>query len=204
MTDYVKHLPPGALPHGGVRTWGVARAERWRAAGTPAWFAPAAGSWALAGLVALALVLVTGNGTGPARGTDWWWFCGVAPLVALPLWFRHLPAATLLLAPAAALAAAVSLGRAAAPGGAQSAGWVLGIALAGWAAAGAAVRLRSRARKSRPRLVGAGMWGSGPAGQVAERAARGGVGRSDIGWWVGPVAPAVHGTGTSRGPGAPG
>ncbi|MFI1203301.1 hypothetical protein ACH4VR_28360 [Streptomyces sp. NPDC020883] len=158
MHDYVKRLPPGALPEGGVESWSVAEAERWRKARVPAAFAPVAGSWVLLVLVAGAYVLTGGfsiarwggGGSAPA-GTDWLGYPGAVLLAALPLWYRHLPVPTVPAAVVVAVDATVSL---ASPGAGASAddgpaagGYLLALAVSVWAFTGACLRLRARRRQ---------------------------------------------------------
>ncbi|MDK9500970.1 hypothetical protein QEZ40_007173 [Streptomyces katrae] len=149
MIAYAKHLPAGVVPASDVRTWGVEESERFRKARTPVVFAPAAGSWFLAVLVTVSLVLVLRDG-GPAAavGTAWRFYPAAVLLVALPLWYRFLPGA-------AAAAAALLLAESAAALS-RGPGAVLVCLAAAWALAGALLRLRSRRAQERLALAAAG------------------------------------------------
>ncbi|WP_018542821.1 hypothetical protein [Streptomyces sp. MspMP-M5] len=167
MRDYVKRLPPGALPEGGVASWSVADAERWRKARVPAVFAPVAGSWVL---LVLVLVLVAasyvltcgfsisrGSGGGPAPGgTDWLGYPAAVLLAALPLWYRYLPVPTVPAAVVVAVDAAVSLASPDANDRLATSGYSLALTVSAWALTGACLRLRARRRQRALALAAAG------------------------------------------------
>ncbi|MCX5379880.1 hypothetical protein [Streptomyces sp. NBC_00091] len=136
-------------PASDVRTWGVEESERWRKARAPLFFAPAAGSWLLGVLVTVSLVLILGD-EGPAQpvGTQWRAYPAAVLLVALPLWYRFVPAAAAVSAAVLVVASAASL-----TGGA---GYVLVFLGSLWALAGALLRLRARRRQERLALTAAG------------------------------------------------
>lgn len=149
MIAYAKHLPAGVVPASDVRTWGVEESGRWRKARPPVIFAPAAGSWFLAVLVTVSLVLVLRDG-GPAGpvGTAWRFYPAAVLLVALPLWYRFLPVAAAVAAALLVAESAAALSRG--PGAA------LVCLAAAWALAGALLRLRSRRAQERLALRAAG------------------------------------------------
>ncbi|MET9609875.1 hypothetical protein ABZZ17_33225 [Streptomyces sp. NPDC006512] len=182
MTAYhIKYLPVGALPgdgagtwsvardgvasrsRGGVATWPVADAERWRKAAVPAVLAPAVGGWVLAVLVAAAYVMLFGLSSasaawhsGPGDGTDWRRYPGLILLTALPLWYRHVPVAAVPAAVFVAVEAVLVLGR---PGGVDQparAGWVVILAACAVAFTGSCLRLRARRRQRALALAAAG------------------------------------------------
>ncbi|MFD9357136.1 hypothetical protein [Streptomyces sp. NPDC060031] len=157
MTDHVKSLPDAAIPPGGLRTWSVSDAERWRAAATPAAFSPVAGSWALAPLVAVAAVLLGWNDAATAdRGTGWAGYPVVFLLISLPLWFRLTPVAAL--AATALLAGYSAFTLAGLPAGdtAGLGGCLLVFAVCAYVCAGATLRLRARRRQRSLALAAAG------------------------------------------------
>ncbi|MFJ6760403.1 hypothetical protein ACIQNK_35965 [Streptomyces sp. NPDC091273] len=154
MTDYVKHLPTAGIPEGGVRGWGVEDARRWLRARVPAAFAPVAGGRLLAGPVLLAIVLTALGDAEPERGEDWRGYTLGVLLIALPVFFRHLPVAALLAAPVIAADAALALAAGADAAGAIGRGLVL--ALSAWAFTGALVRLLARRRQRELALAAAG------------------------------------------------
>ncbi|MFJ3877542.1 hypothetical protein ACIPW5_08815 [Streptomyces sp. NPDC090077] len=149
MIAYAKHLPTGVVPASDVRTWGVEGSGRWLKLRTPVVFAPGAGSWFLAVLVTVSLVLVLRDG-GPAApvGTAWRFYPAAVLLVALPLWYRFLPGAA-----AAGSAVLVAESAVALPRGP---GAVLVCLSASWALAGALLRLWSRRAQDRAALDAAG------------------------------------------------
>ncbi|MCX5196441.1 hypothetical protein OOK31_21525 [Streptomyces sp. NBC_00249] len=146
MSDIVKHLPPAAIPEGGVPGWKVADAERWRAARVSAVLGPVAGGWILVPLVLLAVVLrAVGDPTATSVGTEWDGYQGAVLLVALPAWYRFLPpAATVGSVPLIALEAVLALFRPAEADGTGRAGAWVTLALGAFALTGALLRLRSR------------------------------------------------------------
>ncbi|MEU8438215.1 hypothetical protein AB0F18_36060 [Streptomyces sp. NPDC029216] len=145
MTAYVKHLPAGVTPASDVRTWGVEASRRWLEARVPAVFAPVEGSWVLGVLVTVALAdVLRGGGAERSTGTAWLDYAGLVLLVALPLWYRFLPGATVVSALLLALGPAV--GR----------GGVPVCLAAAWALTGALLRLRARRRQARAVLDAAG------------------------------------------------
>lgn len=149
MIAYAKHLPAGVVPASNVRTWGVEESERFRKARTPVIFAPAAGSWFLAVLVTVSLVLVLRDvEPAAAVGTAWRFYPAAVLLVALPLWYRFLPGAA---AAAAALLVAES-----ATALSRGPGAVLVCLSAAYALAGALLRMRSRRAQERLALAAAG------------------------------------------------
>ncbi|WP_079407328.1 hypothetical protein [Streptomyces sp. 3211] len=148
MTDYVKHLPTAALPEGPVAVWGVDHARRWLLAGVPAVFAPVAGSRLLVGPVVVSILLTVRQG-GEGRA-----YAAAVLLAALPLWFRHLPVATLLASLALAADAARALSSTSDT--AVRAGHGLALVLAAWAFTGAVLRLRARRRQRELALAAAG------------------------------------------------
>ncbi|MFG2293033.1 hypothetical protein [Streptomyces sp. NPDC048603] len=156
MSDHVKFLPDAAIPPGGVPTWSVADAERWRAARLPAFFAPAA-VWALAPLVLTAIVLLAWNEPAEGiRGTVWESFPPAVVLFCLPLWYRMVPAVT---AVAAFLPAGYAVYDLAGLPGWDTPGRIgnlLVLALCGYAATGALLRLRARRRQRGLMLAAAG------------------------------------------------
>ncbi|MFB0633507.1 hypothetical protein, partial [Streptomyces sp. AB3(2024)] len=155
MTAYAKHLPTGATPASDIGTWGVEAGERWRAARAPAVFAPGAGSRILGFLVALALTLILRNDApgwndapGPPAGTAWRAYPDGLLLVALPLWYRYLPGATVVSATLLAVESAVTLPARPAADTAGRTGLFLVCLLSLWALTGAALRLRARRRQT--------------------------------------------------------
>ncbi|MFG3406580.1 hypothetical protein [Streptomyces sp. NPDC048142] len=184
MTAYhIKHLPPEILPDGGsvtwsvtgsgevsrlsggVATWPVAEAERWRRAAVPAVLAPAVGGWILAVLVATAYVLLSGlpsgaasvaRGGGSGDGTDWLRYPGVVLLTALPLWYRYVPVAAVPAALYVAVEAGLSLAR---PGDSDrltGSGHLVVLAACAMALTGSCLRLRARRRQRALALEAAG------------------------------------------------
>ncbi|MEU9085909.1 hypothetical protein [Streptomyces sp. NPDC048357] len=153
MTDYVKHLPTAAIPEGGVMAWGVDDAQRWLRARVPAVFAPVAGSRLLGSMVVLSIVLTALGDAEPAHGEDWRGYAMGVLLIALPLWFRFLPAATLVASPVIAVDAARSLPAADVAG---AIGHGLALAVAAWAFTGAPARLHARRRQRQLALAAAG------------------------------------------------
>ncbi|WP_327411860.1 hypothetical protein [Streptomyces sp. NBC_01233] len=154
MTGYVKHLPTAGIPEGGGTAWGVGDAQRWLRARVPAAFAPVAGGWLPGGLVLLSIVLAALGDAEPERGEGWRGYTLGVLLIALPVWFRHLPVATLLATPVIAADAAVAL-----PASTDAAGGIgrgLVLALAAWAFTGALVRLLARRRQRELSLASAG------------------------------------------------
>ncbi|MEJ8640522.1 hypothetical protein WKI68_01905 [Streptomyces sp. MS1.HAVA.3] len=155
MTDYVKHLPTAALPEGVVPAWRVGDAQRWLDARVPAAWAPTATGLLLAGLAAVSIVLTPLGDVEPARhGEDWRGFAMGVLLTGLPVWFRYLPAATLVAAPVLAANAVLVL-----PGSPDTVGRIghgLVLALSAWAFTGALVRLRARRRQRELALAAAG------------------------------------------------
>ncbi|MFE6686412.1 hypothetical protein ACFVFQ_08015 [Streptomyces sp. NPDC057743] len=163
MDDYVKRLPLGALPEGGVASWSVADAERWRKARVPAVFAPVAGSWVLVVLVAVSYVLTSGfaasrwsGGGSTSGGTDWCGYPAMVLLVALPLWYRYLPVPTVPAAVVVAVDAAVSVASPNAGDQLDRSGYVLALAASAWALVGACLRLRARRKQRALALAAAG------------------------------------------------
>ncbi|WP_102925100.1 hypothetical protein [Streptomyces noursei] len=166
MSDYVKRLPPGALPEGGVASWSAADAERWRKARVPVVFAPAAGSWVLLLLVAVSYVLTGGfsilrwSGGGSAHGgTHWLGYPAVVLLAALPLWYRYLPVPTVPATVVVAADAAVSLASPDvldADGRLAASGYFLALVASAWAFTGACLRLRARRKQRALALAAAG------------------------------------------------
>ncbi|MFJ3723257.1 hypothetical protein ACIPYQ_11885 [Streptomyces sp. NPDC090045] len=154
MTDYVKHLPTAGIPEGGVAAWGVGDAQRWLRARVPAAFAPVAGSRLLGALVLLSIVLTALGDAEPGRGEDWRGYALGVLLIALPVWFRHLPVAALLATPVIAADAALALPVSADAVGGTGRGLVL--ALAAWAFAGSLARLHARRRQRELALAAAG------------------------------------------------
>ncbi|MFF5447325.1 hypothetical protein [Streptomyces sp. NPDC012888] len=157
MNDFVKFLPAAALPEGGIAEWSPADAERWRRAAVVRWAAPGAGSWALVPLVLTAAVLLGSGGPEPPHsGTGWAGYPQVVLLLSLPLWYRTMPAATVVAGPLLAL---YSVFRAAGPASAdpsvRAGGW-LTVAVALLAATGAVLRLRARRRQRALALAAAG------------------------------------------------
>ncbi|MEU6314728.1 hypothetical protein [Streptomyces sp. NPDC047014] len=153
----VKHLPGAAIPEGGVPGWPVKDARRWLDARLPAPFAPVPTGWILLPLVLAGLILSLWNAPGtPARGTEWSGYPETVLLLALPAWYRFLPAATLVSALLIALHAAVALhglGPDDTPG--RVGGWLL-LALCTWAFAGSLLRLRARRLQREIFLAAAG------------------------------------------------
>lgn len=139
MTDHVKYLPTGTAP-GDAGTWSPHDAERWRAAGGSAVFAPGGGGWVLAALVAVTFAL-----TPWPDGAPWSAYPMAVLTAALPLWYRYLPVPVLLCAVVVAADAVVLLGGAA-DGGVRL-GLVSAFLAAVWAFTGALFRLRARRRQ---------------------------------------------------------
>ncbi|MGW7450154.1 hypothetical protein [Streptomyces sp. NPDC054787] len=148
---------------GGVATWAVADAERWRKAAVPAVLAPAVGGWVLAALVAMAYVLLfrlssasAAWHSGPGEGTDWLRYPGVILLTALPFWYRYVPVAAV---PAAVFVAGEAVLTMARPGHLDhpaKAGWLVVLAAGAVAFAGGCLRLRARRRQRALALAAAG------------------------------------------------
>lgn len=149
--------PPGA---GGVATWPVADAERWRRAGGPAILAPSAVGGLLGVLVVTAYVLLYGvadtpspvwhGGPGegaPGEGTDWRRYPGAVLLAALPLWYRYVPVAVVPAALCVAVETGVPAARNAGTGDAATVGQAVVLAACGLAFAGGCLRLRARRRQ---------------------------------------------------------
>ncbi|WP_411103756.1 hypothetical protein [Streptomyces sp. cmx-4-9] len=144
----VKNLPEAAIPEGGAPAWNPADARRWRDARVPWAFAPTFFGWALVPLVLLAITLLAAADPGDAHtGTAWLLYPGAVLLVALPGWYRHLPAATLVSAPLIALDTVLRMTVLGRLGPADGPGGVLLLALCAWAFTGALLRLRSRRRQ---------------------------------------------------------
>ncbi|GGU87200.1 hypothetical protein GCM10010211_61780 [Streptomyces albospinus] len=163
MSDYVKRLPSAALPEGGVASWSVADAERWRKARVPAAFAPVPGSWVLLGLVAVSYVLTSefsasrwSSGGSAPGGTDWLGYLPTVLLAALPLWYRYLPVPTVPAAVVVAVDAAVSLASSDADDRLVTSGYLLALTVSAWAFAGACLRLRARRKQRALALAAAG------------------------------------------------
>ncbi|MFD4689834.1 hypothetical protein [Streptomyces sp. NPDC058463] len=184
MTAYhIKRLPTGTLPEdgvdtwsvtgdgvasrsmsrGGVATWAVADAERWRKAAVPAVLAPAVGGWALAVLVAAAYVLLFGLSSasaawhsGPGDGTDWLRYPGLILLTALPLWYRYVPFAAVPAAVFVAVEAVPTLARSGDVDHPARAGWLVVLAACAVAFGGGCLRLRARRRQRSLALAAAG------------------------------------------------
>ncbi|MFF3316398.1 hypothetical protein ACFYV5_12915 [Streptomyces sp. NPDC003035] len=184
MTAYhIKYLPTGTLPgegvgiwsvtgdgvvsrsvtRGGVATWAVADAERWRKAAVPTVLAPAVGGWVLAALVAAAYVLLFGLSSasaawhsGHGEGTDWLRYPGLILLTALPFWYRYVPVAAIPAAVFVAVEAVLTLAR---PGDVDRparAGWLIVLAACAVAFTGGCLRLRARRRQRALALAAAG------------------------------------------------
>ncbi|MGW6982472.1 hypothetical protein ACWGE1_24050 [Streptomyces sp. NPDC054932] len=144
----VKHLPAAAIPRGGVKAWRVKDAQRWLDGRVPAAFAPVTGGWVLAPLVLLAVVLIARNESEAAQhGTEWSGYAQAVLLLALPGWYRFLPAATLVSTPLIALDAVTGLYGIDPADGPGRVGRCLVLALCAWAFAGSLVRLASRRRQ---------------------------------------------------------
>ncbi|MEU5305760.1 hypothetical protein ACH4YO_14625 [Streptomyces noursei] len=166
MSDHVKRLPPGALPEGGVASWSVADAERWRKARVPVVFAPVEGSWVLLVLVTVSYVLTGGlsilrwSGGGSAHGgTHWLGYPAAVLLAALPLWYCYLPVPTVPATVVVAADAAVSLASPDVPDAGDrlaASGYFLALVVSAWAFTGACLRLRARRRQRALALAAAG------------------------------------------------
>ncbi|MFD3871872.1 hypothetical protein [Streptomyces sp. NPDC058623] len=183
MTYHIKHLPVGALPEdrvgswsvtrdgvasrsvsgGGIATWPVADAERWRRAAVPTVLAPAVGGWVLAVLVATAYVTLFGLSSmsaawhsGPGDGTDWRGYPGLILLTALPFWYRYVPVAAVPAALFVAGEAALALARPADVDRPAGAGWLVVLAACAVASTGSCLRLRARRRQRSLALATAG------------------------------------------------
>ncbi|KUL36315.1 hypothetical protein ADL22_24930 [Streptomyces sp. NRRL F-4489] len=163
MSDYVKRLPPAALPEGGVASWSVADAERWRAARVPAIFSPAVGSWLLLVLVTASYVLTSGfsaprwNGGASMPGdTDWLGYPATVLLTALPWWYRYLPVPTVPAAVMVAVEAARSLASSDTGDRLATSGYCLALAVSAGAFTGAWLRLRARREQRALALAAAG------------------------------------------------
>ncbi|MFF5446239.1 hypothetical protein [Streptomyces sp. NPDC012888] len=160
MTDHVKHLPAAALPERPLRRWAVEDARHWLDARVPGVFAPVAGSWVLALLVVTSQQLTGWQGwkdsTSISTGTTWAGYPQTVLLLCLPLWFRHLPGATLPAAVAVGAESAASLFRLAPDDRAGRAAHALALAVAVWAFAGALFRLEARQRQRKRALAAAG------------------------------------------------
>lgn len=157
MNDHVKYLPPAAIPASGAAPWAVPDARRWLEAGAPRLFAPVTGGWLLAPVVLAAVVLIGWNEpevTG--RGTEWAGYPEAVLLATLPLWFRYLPAATLVSSALLASATVLTLFRADASDDLAQAGSCLVLGACAWAFTGALFRLRSRRRQRDVALAAAG------------------------------------------------
>ncbi|MFE9631549.1 hypothetical protein [Streptomyces sp. NPDC006463] len=149
MSDIVKFVPEAALPRGGVRAWKPEAARRWRDARVPLVFAPTVVCWLLVPLVfyGFSVVGTQDSEAAASPGTDWVGFHSAILFLALPAWYRFLPAATTLSAPVIALDMAARLYGPDAPAGENRAGCWLVIGLCAWAFTGALLRLRSRRRQ---------------------------------------------------------
>ncbi|MFF4318676.1 hypothetical protein [Streptomyces sp. NPDC001568] len=145
MSDFVKYLPPAAIPEGGAPEWKAADAERWRAARVPAVLGPVAGGWILLPLILCAVVLLAWNTPEDTSvGTEWAGYPAAVLLLALPAWYRFLPGASAVAAPLIALDAVLVLGELAPGDTAGRAGAGLIIGISALALTGALLRLRSR------------------------------------------------------------
>ncbi|RPK82203.1 hypothetical protein [Streptomyces sp. ADI98-10] len=182
MTAYhIKRLPPEILPDGesvtwsvtgsglatrlsgGVATWPVADAERWRKARVPAVLAPVVGGWILAALVVAAYVLLFGLssasgawGGGTGDGTDWLRYPGVVLLTALPFWYRYVPVAAAAAALYVAVEAGMSLARSGDTDHPATAGHLVVLAACAVAFTGGCLRLWARRRQRALALASAG------------------------------------------------
>ncbi|MEW2135546.1 hypothetical protein AB0892_02860 [Streptomyces sp. NPDC005409] len=148
---------------GGVATWAVADAERWRKAAVPAVLAPAVGGWVLAALVAVAYVLLfrlsstsAAWHSGPREGTDWLGYPGLILLTALPFWYRYVPVAAIPAAVYVAAEAVLALTRPDPVDHPARAGWLVVLAAGAVAFAGGCLRLRARRRQRALALAAAG------------------------------------------------
>ncbi|MFE2854913.1 hypothetical protein ACFXJO_27800 [Streptomyces lavendulae] len=145
MSEIVKYLPPAAIPEGGAPDWKTADADRWRAARVPAVLGPVAGGWILLPLVLLAIALrAVGDPTTEGVGTAWDGYPAAVLLLALPAWYRFLPAATVVSVPLIALEAVTGPFRPAEADAVGRAGIGVTLALGAFALTGALLRLRSR------------------------------------------------------------
>ncbi|MFD7162521.1 hypothetical protein [Streptomyces violascens] len=156
MRDYVKRLPPGARPEGGMGVWPLVDAERWLKARVPAVFAPVAGSWALLVAVVASYVLTSGWSGAASGGTDWQGYPATVLLAALPFWYRFLPVPTVPAALLVAGDAAISWASTDALGRRAEIGHILELGVAAWTLAGACLRLRARRRQRALVLATAG------------------------------------------------
>ncbi|MFI8101696.1 hypothetical protein [Streptomyces sp. NPDC086023] len=161
MSDHVKFLPPAAIPEGGAATWSAEDAERWRAAGPPAVFAPNAGSWVLWVLVFVSIVLVAWNEPEAAVGGTGWeahWegYPEAVLMVGLPLAYRLAPWLTLVMSGLLGALMLLSWGGVPVDDAPARAGTVLLLALSVWTATGAWFRLRARRRQGALALAAAG------------------------------------------------
>ncbi|NGO80952.1 hypothetical protein G6045_35625, partial [Streptomyces sp. YC504] len=159
--ERVKQLPVAAIPVGGVGTWSVADAERWRSARAPVIFAPAAGSWGAAVAVVVSYVLTSAFSSSSAAwhggadaGTDWLRYPGAVLLAALPLWYRYVPIPAGVAGAVVAVDAGFSL--ASADSGTERAGYLFVLTLCAWALTGSCLRLRARRRQRALFLAAAG------------------------------------------------
>ncbi|MFE1871635.1 hypothetical protein ACFW9N_12160 [Streptomyces sp. NPDC059496] len=157
MSDKVKYLPEAAIPDGDVPVWRTEDAERWRKAAVPAVFGPVFGAWALVLPVFVALVLLGWSDPQvPDRGTSWDGYPAAVLLVGLPLWYRMIPAATVLATPALAGCTLFELAGLPASDGPGRVGSWLVVALCGAAFTGALLRLRARRAQCALALAAAG------------------------------------------------
>ncbi|WP_369778382.1 hypothetical protein [Streptomyces sp. R33] len=158
MNEMVKILPEAALPEGGARPWTVEAARRWRDARVPLLFAPTVVCWLLVPLVFYGFSLVGSDDpeTAASSGTDWVGYHSAILFLALPAWYRYLPAATAVSAPVIALDMA---GRLYGPDHVTDEGragcWLV-IAVCAWTFTGAVLRLRARRRQRALFLEAAG------------------------------------------------
>ncbi|MEU9378529.1 hypothetical protein AB0D94_32910 [Streptomyces sp. NPDC048255] len=151
------------MSRGGVATWAVADAERWRKAAVPAVLAPAMGGWVLAALVAVAYVLLFGLSSasaawhrGPGEGTDWLRYPGLILLTALPFWYRYVPVAAIPAAVFVAVEAVLTLTRTGDVDHPARAGWLVILAASAVAFTGGCLRQRARRRQRALALAAAG------------------------------------------------
>ncbi|MEV6727215.1 MULTISPECIES: hypothetical protein [unclassified Streptomyces] len=158
MNDVIKNLPDAALPQGGARPWTVDAARRWRDARVPLVFAPTVVCWLLVPLVFYGFSLVGSDDpeTAASSGTDWVGYHSAILFLALPAWYRYLPAATAVSAPVIALDMAVRWYGPPPVTGTGRAGCWLVIAVCAWTFTGAVLRLRSRRRQRALFLEAAG------------------------------------------------
>ncbi|MFD3468845.1 hypothetical protein ACFWWM_21185 [Streptomyces sp. NPDC058682] len=157
MSDKVKYLPQAAIPDADVPVWRTEDAERWRKAAVPAVFGPVFGAWALVLLVFVAVVLLGWSDPQvPDRGTSWEGYPAAVLLVGLPLWYRMIPAGTVLATPVLVgytLFELAGLPESDGPGRVGS--WLV-VALCGAAFTGALLRLRARRAQCALALAAAG------------------------------------------------